>query len=63
MYLLLNNEKKRKIKFSGNVTALLRKLALRREEVVIKVNGKIVPDDSTISNKDTVKIIKVIFGG
>ncbi|HIH22301.1 TPA: MoaD/ThiS family protein [Candidatus Micrarchaeota archaeon] len=63
MYLLLNNMKKKKMSFSGSITSLLGKLHLRREEVVIKVNGKIVPDDSRISGSETVEIIKVIFGG
>jgi len=59
----LNNEKKRKINFKGSVAGLLRKLAIRREEVVVKVNGSIAPDDMAISGNDKVEVIRVVFGG
>ena len=62
MYLLLNNEKKRKIKLVATSPRVAETRSTTRGSGY-KVNGKIVPDDSTISNKDTVKIIKVIFGG
>lgn len=58
----LNNEKK-KMQFNGTVQSLLRKLKLRREEVLVKVNGKLVPDDVELGPKDKVEIIQVVFGG
>ncbi|MFA6531166.1 MAG: MoaD/ThiS family protein [Candidatus Micrarchaeia archaeon] len=63
MELQINNQKKKKIRFLGDVSALLLKLKMRREEVVVKVNGKIVPDDFKIGNNDKVEVIQVVFGG
>lgn len=62
MNLIINNDKK-KIKFSGEVANLLKQENIRREEVVIKVNGRLAPETTTVSDKDTVEIIKVVFGG
>ncbi|MBU0586434.1 MoaD/ThiS family protein [Candidatus Micrarchaeota archaeon] len=58
------NGKKQKSKFKkGKISVLLSKLSLRTEEVIVKVNGKPVPEDTEISDKDKVEIIKVVFGG
>jgi thiamine biosynthesis protein ThiS len=49
--------------FSGTIGELLRELKLMREEVVVKVNGKLAPETRALSAKDRVEIIKVVFGG
>lgn len=63
MELQINNQKKKKIRFLGDISALLRKLKLRREEVIVKANGKIVPDDFKVGANDSIEIIQVVFGG
>jgi sulfur carrier protein ThiS len=62
MKLLLENQQK-DIQFEGNITTLLRDLQVSREEVVVKINGKLAPETAKVTNKDSVEIIKVVFGG
>ena len=62
MELLIDNEK-RKLAHKGNVGALLKKLGVMREEVVVKVNGKLAPETHEVKAKDRVEVIKVVFGG
>ena len=62
MRLLLDNQLK-EVQFEGNITALLKELKVMREEVVIKINGKLAPETAKVTNKDSVEIIKVVFGG
>ena len=49
--------------FSGTLIELLKKLKVMREEVVVKVNGKLVPETTRLKKTDRVEIIKVVFGG
>ncbi|MFH1784888.1 MAG: MoaD/ThiS family protein [Candidatus Micrarchaeota archaeon] len=42
---------------------LVKKLGFMREEIVIKVNGKLVPETTQLKKTDKVEIIKVVFGG
>jgi thiamine biosynthesis protein ThiS len=62
MELILNNESKT-MEFTGNATDLLRQLKLRREEVVIKINGKLAPETTELKGTDRVEVIQVVFGG
>ncbi len=55
--------KPKQMKFSGTAMQLLQKLGIMREEVVIKINGKLAPETTELSAKDKVEIIKVVFGG
>lgn len=57
------DDEERDIEFQGTVTELLHELKLMREEVVIKVNGKLAPETRTLAPDDKVHIIKVVFGG
>ncbi|MEM2963395.1 MAG: MoaD/ThiS family protein [Candidatus Anstonellales archaeon] len=57
------DEKKKKIKFSGTIERLLKKLKLGRETVVVKVNGKLAPENMRLKGEEKVEIIKVVFGG
>jgi thiamine biosynthesis protein ThiS len=63
MELKVNNEKKKITAFKGTALALLSKLKIRREECLVKINGKLVPDDCELGPKDKVEIIQVVFGG
>lgn len=62
MEIELNNEKQ-SLEFSGTAMELLKKLNVRREEVVIKINGRLAPETSELKDRDRVEIIKVVFGG
>ena len=63
MYLVIDNKEARELAFEGTVTSLLRHLNIMREEVIVKLNGKITPETSQIQGEDLVEIIKVVFGG
>jgi len=62
MQLVFDNIRK-SMQFKGTVTELLKELGTSREEVVIKVNGKLAPETTVVGPKDNVEIIKVVFGG
>jgi len=62
MEVIIDN-RARAIEFSGDVSSLLKSLGLMREEVVVKVNGRLAPDTKILSGKDKVEVIKVVFGG
>ncbi len=62
MELIIDNERK-DLDYSGTVSSLLKDLKFMREEVVIKVNGKLAPETRKVGKKDKVEIIKVVFGG
>ncbi len=57
------DNRKRRMKFSGDIAALLRRLRVMREEVVVKVNGQLAPETRMLGASDKVEIIKVVFGG
>jgi thiamine biosynthesis protein ThiS len=62
MELRIDNSKK-KLNFNGTLAELIKKSGFLREEVVVKVNGKLVPETTKLSKTDRVEIIKVVFGG
>ena len=62
MQLIIDGEGKR-VRHSGSVSALLKKLGVLREEVVVRVNGKLVPETRELGPKDRVEVIKVVCGG
>ncbi len=62
MKLTVDGERKL-MRHSGSVSSLLKKLGVMREEVVVKVNGKLAPETREIGARDRVEIIKVVFGG
>lgn len=62
MQLVLDN-KKSEIQFQGTVSSLLKHLKVLREEVVIKINGRLAPETTELKSEDMVEIIKVVFGG
>lgn len=56
-----NTEKK--MKFKGTVKALLKKLKINIEEVIVARNGEIVSEEVILNGKDDVKILSVVSGG
>jgi len=62
MEIILDN-RKRRVAYRGDVSGLIRRLGLMREEVVVKVNGKLAPETRELSRSDRVEVIKVVFGG
>jgi sulfur carrier protein ThiS len=62
MELIFDNRKKR-MRFDGDIASLLKKLGVMREEVVVKVNGRLAPETRRLAVSDKVEVIKVVFGG
>jgi sulfur carrier protein ThiS len=60
---LVFDNRKRKVRHAGDVASLLRKLKVMREEVVVKINGRLAPETREILATDRVEVIKVVFGG
>ncbi|MEW6035993.1 MAG: MoaD/ThiS family protein [Candidatus Micrarchaeota archaeon] len=60
---LIFDNRARRVEFDGTVSGLLRDLKVMREEVVVKVNGRLVPDTRVLGPSDKVEVIKVVFGG
>jgi sulfur carrier protein ThiS len=60
---LVFDNKKRKMRYDGDVASLLKKLGVMREEVVVKVNGRLAPETKRLAAADKVEVIKVVFGG
>lgn len=57
------DNKKIEIKFKGDAKALLLKLNINPENVLIVKNNEIVQEDELISEKDEIKLLSVISGG
>ena len=60
---LIVDSKKKRMNFDGTLVELLKKLGVMREEVVVKVNGKLTPETTKLKKTDRVEVIKVVFGG
>ncbi len=50
-------------KKAATVAELLAALGVNAEEALVKVNGKLAPNNAKILPKDDVKVMRVIFGG
>lgn len=48
------------MKFKGKISELLKKLGMNREEVVVKVNGKIAPEIAELEGDEEVEIVRVV---
>ncbi len=57
------DNRKRRVRVGGDVAGLIKRLGLLREEVVVKVNGRLAPETRKLSPSDRVEVIKVVFGG
>jgi sulfur carrier protein ThiS len=55
--------RKRGVSHRGDISSLLKKLGVRREEVVVKLNGRLAPETARVRADDRVEVIKVVFGG
>ena len=60
---LIFDDEKKQMEFRGTLADLLKAMKVSREEVVVKVNGKLVPETREIRDDDKIQIIKVVFGG
>ena len=60
---LIVDAQKKQMRYTGSVSSLLKKLGVMREEVIVKVNGKLAPETAEVGAKDKVEVIKVVFGG
>jgi thiamine biosynthesis protein ThiS len=55
--------KRMRMSFSGTASALLRKLKLSPETVIVVRNSAVVTEDDRIADKDYVEILSVVSGG
>jgi len=64
MIVKINNQKKEiELRKKMTVNELLRSLNLRRESVVVLVNGEISIEEEKLGNEDEVQIISAVSGG
>ena len=54
---------RKKLKFSGKVSKLLKQLKLNPAAVLVAKNNSLVTEEDTLNDKDEVKILSVISGG
>ena len=47
----------------GNIKNLLQELEIHLETVVVKKNQKIVIEEESLEDGDTIEVIRVIYGG
>ena len=58
-----NNKKEINIEKSITIKELLKKDEITLETVFVKKNNITVTEDELINDKDTIEVIRVIFGG
>ena len=64
MKIFIEREKKiRETSFNGKVKALLKKLVLNPEIVLVTRQGKLLTEEDTVKDTDEIKILSVISGG
>lgn len=54
---------RKQLRFSGKVSALLKKLKLNPTAVLVSKNNSLVTEEDVLTNSDDVKILSVISGG
>jgi sulfur carrier protein ThiS len=61
--IIIVDGKEREMDFSGNASELIRELGFLREEVIVTLNKKPVPDNAVIEQKDSkeIEVSRVIF--
>jgi len=57
------DNKELELEFKGKAGALLERLKINNETVVITRNGEIITEDDNVSGNDKIKIISVVSGG
>jgi thiamine biosynthesis protein ThiS len=60
---LIIDGRKKTLSHKGDIASLLRKLKIRREEVVVKLNGRLAPETAALKARDEVEVLRVVFGG
>jgi len=55
--------KNQQLKFSGTVLALLYKLKLNPETVIVTKNGVLVTEEDKLTDSDVVEVLQVVSGG
>lgn len=48
---------------SISVEELLRRLGISQSEVLVVMNGEVIPEDRVLCNEANIRIIHVVFGG
>jgi len=47
----------------STVADLLRRLGINREVVVVRINGRISPEEETLKGGESVEIVRIVTGG
>jgi len=55
--------KKKKLKFNGTVSQLLKQVKVNPETVIVAKNNELVTETEKLTDKDDVKLLSVISGG
>lgn len=48
---------------STSVDKLLHQLGINQSSVIVVMNERIIPEDTTLCNEDELQIIRVVYGG
>ncbi len=51
------------VKSRSTINDILRELGYNREEVVVRLNGKIVAEEEELSRGDSIEVIRIVTGG
>ncbi len=60
---LERENKTKEIEFEGKLKKLLKKLKIKREEVIIIRNNKVITDNTKIKQEDKLEFLSVLSGG
>jgi sulfur carrier protein ThiS len=53
------NKRRMNLPFKGTIAQLLRRLEIRREEVLVLVNGTLAPENDELQGKERIEIIRI----
>jgi thiamine biosynthesis protein ThiS len=55
--------KEMKVKNGSKIADVLKELGINRETVLVRRNGKIVPEEEKIKDRDKIEVIRITSGG
>lgn len=64
MKLILPDNKEQEISITGRtVESILTEMGIRTIEVLVSRDGTIIPEDTILSDSDTIQVIRIVHGG
>lgn len=52
-----------RLRYGSTALDLLKKIGLNRETVIVRINGRISPEEERLKGGDSVEILKIVTGG